>query len=409
MVLPFQKKSQKANLNSYDEQIRQAKKEVEKLEKQYESEKSESQQGEKTQQSNQAQEKLTELTKDKSLSEKIISFFLGDDNALTRLTKALENLENMAGNVDLTSMLSMNVTDTTQAQLLKSQLDLASLKITRSLLETESKGSLESVYKAIASYTQKAYDSAKQQRDSLVGGWIAKEDGIVSEINIKAGEKFEKSSSSGTIDISTIIDTVTSGTSNIASMLSNLTSASKSALKIEYYPLEAEFIIGQSEIANIEIGKQAKVITASGTELAGKVSYISAVAAKKSGMDISSIIGGSSSSVTGVEAKIEIEKPTKDVIIGLDVNISIEKNRAKNVVTVPVESIQYDSDRAFVYCVKKDKKHYTIYRQDVELGLFDGSCYEVVSGITSSNDIVKSPTSSMQEGTRINLKLSQEA
>ena len=385
------------SITAYDAKIKQAQQEVDRLEKEVETQKT---QASSSQKSQEAEKQLAEMTEDKTLAQKIVSFFTGDDSSLTRLLNILEKIDSTS-NVDLSSMMSYNLTDSAQAKLVQAQLDLASLKITRSLLESQAQGSLSSVYRAVAEYAKKSYESAKQQTEGLKGGWKAAENGIVSEVNIKAGESVSSDNTSG-FDISMLVDSITSGTTDVASILSSFGSASKSGITVEYYPLEASFTLGQSDLANISVGTDAVISTISGKELKGKVSYISAVANKSSGFDLSSLLdSSSSSSVSGVNAKVTIEKPTKDVIIGLDVNVTIEVNRSKNAVAVPVESIQYDGDQPFVFIVRKEKKKFFIYKQNVEVGLFDGSFYEILSGLDTDDEIVKSPTSTMQEGVRI--------
>ncbi|MBQ7653765.1 MAG: biotin/lipoyl-binding protein [Clostridia bacterium] len=392
----------KGDISSYDIKIAQAQKTVDELEKEVKTQQNEAA---SSSQSAEAEKQLGELTEDKTLAQKIVSFFKGDDSALTRLINILDKLDS-SSSVDLSSMMSFNMADSAQAKLIQAQLDLASLKITKTMLESQAQGSLSSVYKAIADYAAKSYNSAKQQIDSLKSGWKAEQDGIVSEVNIKPGESVSSESSTG-FDISMLIDSVASGTADVSSILSSFTSQSKNAITVEYYPLEASFVIGQSDLANISVGQEAVVTSLSGNQLKGKVSYISAVANKTSGFDLSSLLDSSaSSSVSGVNAKVQIEKPTKDVIIGLDVNISIEVNRSKNAVALPVESIQYDGDQPYVFIVKKEKKKFFIYKQNVEVGLFDGSFYEVVNGITADDEIVKSPTSTMQDGVRISPAIS---
>lgn len=391
-------KKAKSDISTYDQKIAQAQKTVDELEKKVDDQKA--QPVESTANSQAAEDRLADMTEDKTLAQRIVSFFKGDDSALNKLISILDRIDSST-NVDLSSMMSYSLTDSAQAKLIQAQLDLASLKITKSLLESQPRGSLESVYRSIAEYAEKSYLASKSQIDSLKYGWKAAQDGIVSEVNIKAGESVSPDNGS-VFDVSMLIDSVTSGTTDVSSILSSLTSQSKSGITVEYYPLEAEFIIGQSDIANISIGQEAKITTASGTELKGKVSFISAVAKKSSGLDLGSLLdSSSSSSVTGVSAKVQIEKPTRDVIIGLDVNISIEVNRSKNAISIPVESIQYDGDQPYVFVVKKEKKKFFIYKQNVEVGLFDGSSYEILSGIDESADVVKSPTSTMKDGVRI--------
>lgn len=375
-----------------EKKIAQAEKLVAELEKEIKT----SANSQNTSQSNEAENKLSELTNDKNLSKKIISLLLSNNYSMSDLINILDKT-NTSQNVDLSTMIGASITDSKQAKLIEAQLNLASLKISKALYETESNGSLLSVYKSVVDYAQKSYDEIKLQKDNLNKGWIAEEDGIVSEINIKAGDKNVSENKNG-LDMSSLINSISSGTTDITGILSSFSSEGKTGLVVQYYPLQAKFIIGQSNIKNIDVGQSVKVITSSDEVLEGKVSYISAVATTSSNFDLSSMLsGGSSASVTGVEAKVEIEKPTKDVIIGLDVNLSINIKKSPNAITVPVESIQYDSQNAFVYCVEDFK----LVKRTVEVGLFDGSCYEILSGLDVNDHIVKSPTSTMSEGMKV--------
>ena len=388
-----------SKLATVEKQIADAQKNVDKLEKEVKSSKANTASSENTQ----AVDQLSSMTKDKSLAEKIVSAF-SKNNSLSNLLSALDKV-NSAGNVDLASMLSSSITDSAQAKLIEAQLSLASLKITKSLLESESKGSLDSVYKSVVDYCQKSYDNTRKQINSLNTGWVAEYDGIVSAVDVKAGEKFEKTSNQNGFDISSIINSITSGSADVTSLLSQFTSGTKTGLTVEYYPLEARFIIGQKDLANISLGQQVEIKTSGGNILNGEISYIAAKASSSSGLDFSSILGGATGggSVTGVEARVKINSPTKDVIIGLDVDVSIEVNRHKDVLAVPVESIQYDNENAFVYGIKQQKKKFILFKQYIETGLFDGSNYEVVSGMDSNFNFVKSPTSSMEEGMRVGI------
>lgn len=382
-----------SKLSQTEKQIVEAEKLVAKLEKQVEA----SDTTKESSQTTEAENKLSSMTNDKNLSKKIVSLLFKNNYSMSDFIDILNKIDSSSQSVDLSSMIGTSITDSAQAKLIEAQLNLASLKISKALYETESKGNLLSVYKTIVDYAQDSYDELKLLKENMSKGWIAEKDGIVSEINIKAGEITVSEKSKG-FDISTLINSVSSGTTDIMGILSSFGSEDKIGLVVQYYPLQAKFIIGQSNINNIDLGQSVKIITSSDEEIEGKVSYISAVATSSSNLDIGSLLsGGSSSSVTGVEAKVEIEKPTKDVIIGLDVNLSINIKKSSDAITVPVESIQYDSQNAFVYCVKDFK----LYKQPVEVGLFDGSCYEIISGLNINDQIVKSPTSSMSEGMKV--------
>ena len=71
-----------------------------------------------------------------------------------------------------------------------------------------------------------------------------------------------------------------------------------------------------------------------------KFSFRLRPATQSSGVDISSLIG--SGSANGVDAKVTIDNPTSSVIIGLDVDISIDVDSKNNVLLVPSEAVKND-------------------------------------------------------------------
>ena len=112
--------------------------------------------------------------------------------------------------------------------------------------------------------------------------------------------------------------------------------------------------------------------------------------------------GGSTSGGSDVEAKAMIEQPDKSIIIGLSVYMSIKLETQKNATLVPVESIQYEDGKSYIYLYDPDSK--TVKKTEVTTGLFDGEHYQILSGCSVGDKIVKIPSEDIEDGQKIYAK-----
>lgn len=396
--------SAKGQLSSIDSQIAAAQAKVDALEKKANSQKSGSAGTEQKNQAQQAQNNLSSLIGDSSLAGKIIDNIVSSSKNLQEIKALLDKISGAsdAGSISqiISSMGSMGM-DSTQYELAQAQLELASLKISKTAAQTQASGDLESVYKSIYESAQKGYDNVKNSIEALNTGWIAAEDGIVSEVNIAEGETVEakeNTSLSSGFDISSIVSAVTSG-GNISDIVGGFFSADETGIKVQYYPLEISFMLNKGDLSKVSVGKSVTVKSETGKELHGEVSYIAAVATASSGMDINSLLGTSSGSGSGIEARVTLDEADSGVIIGLDADVSIETEEKSGCLTVPVESIQYDESHAYVFVYDPSKK--IINRKMVETGIFDGTYYEITSGISEGDIIVRTPVATMKDEDKI--------
>lgn len=262
------------------------------------------------------------------------------------------------------------------------QMEKMQLELKKVTLEAQSGTITQSTYKTIMEASKKELDSLTASISSLKKGWIAEYDGIVSEVNITPGETC-RSAASTNIDISSIID-LASGNTNVADIVNALLGQTQSGITVEYYPFVVDFVLGKADIFKVSLDMPCRVTTADDTVVDGVVTYISPVATQSSGVDISSLIG--SGSANGVDAKVTIDNPTSSVIIGLDVDISIDVDSKNNVLVVPSEAIKNDSTGTYVYIYNSKTKR--IKFSKVELGLSDDTRYEIVSGCEEGDTVI---------------------
>lgn len=399
----FSAKNQMAEM---DKQIASLTKEIEKLEKIVSEEKKEASDNKENSdiskdELKELREALNELLGDNKLSEAVVNRLLSSDSATAQMVDAIKGLLSSA-TIDMSAIQSMtgSMMSENEKLLIEKELNLVQLNVQRSMLTAQSSDSLKSVYKTISETAYKAYEEMANQVNSLNGGWIAEEDGFVREVNIEEGETYvsKNASASSSPDISSILASVTSGSYDISSIVSSLTGTSQNGMVVEYYPLEAAFEVSKYDISKISMDQKVTVTTADGKEFDAVVNYISAVAdSSGSGININSLMGAGSGSGSTITAKVEIENADRSVIIGMDVDLSADLETKKDVTLVPVEAIQYDNENGY-YVFRYDEEEKIINRQTVLVGLFDGSNYEVLDGLSVGDKIVRAPTLTMEDG-----------
>lgn len=283
------------------------------------------------------------------------------------------------------------------------QMEKMQLELKKVTLETQSGTITQSTYKTIMEASKKELDSLTASVSSLKKGWIAEYDGIVSEVNITPGETC-RSASTANIDISSIID-LASGNTNVSDIVNALLGQTQSGITVEYYPFVVDFVLGKADIFKVSLDMPCRVTAADDTVVDGVVTYISPVATQSSGVDISSLIG--SGSANGVDAKVTIDNPTSSVIIGLDVDISIDVESKNNVLVVPSEAVKNDSTGTYVYIYNPKTKKITFSK--VELGISDDTRYEIISGCSEGDIVITSvPTgTTLADGDKVKVVTSK--
>lgn len=335
-----------------------------------------------------------------------ISNLLGGNSASSSMVSKILSGESLSS-FDISSLGAALGKTEEEQKLISDTLELAQLKAKQLVLQTQTSTSLESVYKLVYENAEKAYKEAEKTISLLENGWYAENDGIVREVNITAGAVYDGNKNAGSgkspIDVSTLLGMISSGsTSDISSLISGLFSDATGGMVIEYYPFEVSFVVGKYDVSKIHMDQPAKITSVSGRELDGQIVYISPVATAESSINISSLLGSSGSS-SGIEVRVSVPEPDESVIIGFDVDVSIDVETSENVLLVPMSALQYSADgKVHVFVYNESKK--TITQKEIKTGLFNGESYEVLSGIEEGDVIVKSPMTTMKDGDRITVR-----
>lgn len=303
----------------------------------------------------------------------------------------------IGSSLDFASMFGAS---SAEAELMSAEFSLMSLKAQKTMLETQSQNVLKSTYKSMMDTAQSELDRAKSSVEKLRKGWYAEGSGVVSELNITAGQSFAAVNKSAGVDMSSILGLISGGgsTADIGSMLSAFSGASSAkniGMAVEYYDsFVASFTLGKFDVLDVEIGQKA-TINSLGHTLDGEVIYISPVASSSSSIDIGSMLGGAASSSSNtIPAKVKINNPDESVIIGIDVDIDIELDSVDNAVVVPIESVETDDTGNYIYMF--NEKNSTVTRVPVELGLSTDTQYQVISGCSAGDKIVQNPATALK-------------
>lgn len=404
----FSAKSQQAEI---DKQIATLEKEIVNLEKIVSEEKNNKNDNVSSGNAQASKDELAELREalketlgNNKLADAMVDRLLSSDSATSQMVSAIKGLLSTA-TIDMSAIQSMTngLMSENEQHLLEKELQLVQLKVQSAMLSAQSGDTLKTVYKTIADSSYDAYQEMATQVNSLNGGWIAAEDGFIREVNIKAGETYvsETASSAPQLDMSSILASVTSGNYDITNIISSLTGSSNKGMVVEYYPLEATFEVSKYDISKIYMDQKVTVSTVDGKKFDATVNYISAVADSSSsaGLNINSLMGGGAASNT-LTAKVEIHDADRSVIIGMDVELSAALETKKDVLLIPVESIQYDNESGY-YVFVYDAEEKVINRKTVVVGLFDGANYEVLEGLSEGDQIVRAPRMKMEDGMRV--------
>lgn len=390
----------KSQLSALENQVAQAEKKVAELEAKEQQAQKETDK-ETQQQAQDAKDNLSSLTNDSSLAGKIIDNIVNSSESLQTLKNTLDMISSMSSSSgDMSSLLSSMTGSGSQYELMQAQMELASLKMSLMTTEAQANGSLETVYKTVYESALKGYNETKATVDTLNAGWIAAEDGVVSEVNITEGEtvKVESASATASFDMTSILSAVTSG-GDVSSLVSGLFATDNVGMRVQYYPLEVSFMINKGDLASVAVGKKVNIESETGATLEGEVTFVAAVASASTGVDLNSLLGGSSGSAGGIKTVVTINEPDSGIVIGLDADVSIETEQKQDCVTVPVESITYDDKHAYVFVYDPTEK---IIRQTVvETGILDGTYYEILSGVEQGDIIVRTPVSIMLDGDKV--------
>ena len=143
--------------------------------------------------------------------------------------------------------------------------------------------------------------------------------------------------------------------------------------------------LNKSDLEKVKEGQKA-AITIVGKPYEGTVTRISRSATKNE------------KGAALVTAEIHIDKPDQYLYLGVDGKVTIQGNKAENVVTVPIEAVNIGKDGSFVYIVDENGM---IEKRIITTGLSSAEATEVKEGLDGTERVVLSVDAGIEEGMQV--------
>lgn len=96
---------------------------------------------------------------------------------------------------------------------------------------------------------------------------------------------------------------------------------------------------------------------------------------------------------TLISATVSIDKPDKDIFLGVDAKVKIYAEKAENVVTLPAGVVNIGKDGSFCYVLKDG----VITKQDITTGISSEDSVEITDGIKAGDKVIED-LGSLEEG-----------
>lgn len=143
----------------------------------------------------------------------------------------------------------------------------------------------------------------------------------------------------------------------------------------------ADFYVTESVYKNLTMGQEI-VIERNGEEYTGKISELAENIDPMKNL---------------FEIKAEVVGNVDALSSGTAVKISAVTDRASNAMTIPVDCVYYESDKAYVYTEEGG----VLKKTFVEIGIFNDEQMQIVSGLTPESVVVSSWSSELRDGLKV--------
>lgn len=144
------------------------------------------------------------------------------------------------------------------------------------------------------------------------------------------------------------------------------------------------FYVAESVMKELQIGQSVQV-ERNGERYEAQISENAGVADISSGL---------------FKIKAQLTSGADQLITGTSVKLTLATQRAQDVMTIPVDSVYYESQKAYVYCMEGGKA----VRTQIETGIANAESIEVKSGLTKDSQVITTWASQLKDGSDVKLK-----
>lgn len=132
------------------------------------------------------------------------------------------------------------------------------------------------------------------------------------------------------------------------------------------------------------------------------------VTVERNGSTYSAVITENAGVADADSGLFEIKAQLSDaaaLIADTSVKITLATQKAENVMTIPVDSVYYENQKAFVYCMQDG----VAVKTQIETGITNNETVEVVSGLTNDSQVITTWASQLKDGSLVKLKTDKAA
>lgn len=173
--------------------------------------------------------------------------------------------------------------------------------------------------------------------------------------------------------------------------------------RIENFGIELHDSLGTSDQICVISGEGGKAVTFYVSERVVKgVRQGDLLTVEKNGSTYPASVTEVSTMVDASTGLFKVKASVEDdgtLATGSSVKLSVVSERAEGVLTIPVDSVYYEQGNPFVYTYENG----TVHKVSVETGLYDSESMEIQEGLNAEDQVIKSWTSELYEGSKVRL------
>ena len=116
--------------------------------------------------------------------------------------------------------------------------------------------------------------------------------------------------------------------------------------------------------------------------------------------EITKINGMATANANGapvVGAEIQLKNPDNNIFLGVEAKVQLHIAEAKDVLVVPLEVVNVDTEGEFVYVVEDGK----VAKKRIVTGVSSDLYCEVKEGLTEDDEIISDMSLTLEEGTAV--------
>ena len=138
---------------------------------------------------------------------------------------------------------------------------------------------------------------------------------------------------------------------------------------------------------HLKAGDQIKVLH-NGAEYNGNITEISNALSNSTGL-------------YDVKASLEGEALQS----GMKVKLTLLKNKADNVLTLPISAVMYSGNDAYIYLYRDGKA----VKKNVNVGIYDSDYIEIKKGLNTSDKVISTWSNELYDGAEVMLSQNEDA